>query len=174
MKRPDGISLGFQASHVLRRWGWTLPLGLLFLVLALGIQLFGISVVTEKLADLDRDVVRLEAHALKRQSVEAPPVILPPEAALPELIRTVMESAQKQGVATESGEYRQSREGRITRCRLVLPVRATYPQLRAWLAETLNSHPTLSLDDLSLHRSATVLPTLEGRVHLSLYLEAAP
>jgi hypothetical protein len=84
-----------------------------------------------------------------------------------------MALAQKHGVATESGEYRQSREGSLLRCRLVLPVRASYPQLRAWLAETLNTHATASLDEVSLHRLSAADGMLEGRVQLSLYLEAA-
>jgi len=151
-----------RLAYALRQWGWPLPLGGLFLALAVAIQMVGIVGTNDRLHELERKIARMEASVPK-----------PADAASTEMIASVMALAQKQGVATESGEYRQSREGRLLRCRLVLPVRSAYPQLRAWLADVLNTHTTATLDEISVHRVSAADGVLEGRVQLSLYLEAA-
>ncbi|MDD5297051.1 MAG: hypothetical protein PHU46_09065 [Rhodocyclaceae bacterium] len=170
--QASSVSPWLSLAYRLRRWGWSLPLGLVFAIIALAIQLAGVSEAESRLETLNRDLARLTVLKARPADPSVAPRNLPRESALPDLLRAIMESAQKNGVAAESGEYRQSREGRLLRCRLVLPVRATYPQLRTWLAETLNSHPTASLDEFALHRIAAADGTLEGRVQLSLYLEA--
>lgn len=160
-----------RLAYTLRQWGWPLSLALAALALALALQGSGIASAQERLTELNRDTERLAARAAR--PVARAPVALPPESALPEVLRAIMESAKKQGVATESGDYRQSREGRTLRCRLVLPVQASFPQLRAWLAETLNSHPGAALDELHVHRAVTAEGVVQGRVQISLYLEGA-
>lgn len=159
--------------YAVRLWGWPLPLGLLFLALAVAVQVIGIAGAHDRMRELETKIARLAVSVPKPANTASAAVALPPESTLTEVIGAVMALAEKQGVATESGEYRQSREGRLLRCRLVLPVRASYPQLRAWLADVLNTHATATLDELSLHRVSAADGVLEGRVQLSLYLEGA-
>ncbi len=167
------ISSRLQLAYILRQWGWPLSVALAALALALALQASGIAGAQARLAELAADQTRLEARSARPLDGARAPVALPPESALPDILRAIAESAKKQGVATESGDYRQSREDRILRCRLVLPVQASYPQLRAWLAETLNSHPGAALDELNVHRAATAEGVVQGRVQISLYLEGA-
>jgi hypothetical protein len=101
-------------------------------------------------------------------------LVLPPEARLSEMIGTVLEGARKNGVSTERGEYRQNREGAVLRVRMILPVKASYVQIRAWLGETLNALPAVALEELSLSRNAAADGTVEGKVRLGLYLESRP
>jgi hypothetical protein len=160
-----------RLAYALRLWGWPLPLGVLFLLLAGGIEIVGIWNAADRLHELEGKLARMEAKVPRRAYAASTAVALPPDSALTGQIASIMALAQKHGVAMESGEYRQSREGRLLRCRLVLPVRASYPQLRAWLAEILNTHAAASLDEVSMHRVTATVGMLEGRVQLSLYLE---
>ena len=53
---------------------------------------------------------------------------------------------------------------------MVMPVRATYPALRTWLAAVLNHSNAIALDELSLQRANADTDVLEARVRLTLFV----
>ena len=73
-----------------------------------------------------------------------------------------------------SGEYRLLREAGapFARYQLLLPARSTYPALRAWLADTLNAHPQVALDEIAMRRDDASDAKVDTRVRLTLYQKA--
>ena len=58
----------------------------------------------------------------------------------------------------------------LARYQILLPVRATYPQLRRFLASAMGELPALGLEDLDLQRKQVADTELEGRIRMTLYL----
>ena len=83
-------------------------------------------------------------------------------------------AASTHGVLLSHGEYRLVRDGsaRLWRYQISLPARASYPHLRAWLADTLSAVPSASLDELSLRRADSSGDVVEALVRLTLYMRA--
>lgn len=174
MSRSGGSILA-RLGFTVKRMGWPFHLALILGAGAAVFQLAMIEPGRAQLAELKQDAALLKSRAAAPAS-EGPAagIALPPESRLPEMVRTVLDAAQKNGVALERGEYRQNREGGVLRVRVVLPVKGAYPQIRAWLAEVMNTLPTAALEDMNLGRNAAAEAAVEGRVRLALYLEGKP
>lgn len=96
---------------------------------------------------------------------------LPEEADGNALMTGVLAAAQRQGVTLGAVQF--SSEplkglAPVGRQRLVLPVEASYPALRFWLAEVLQ-HPSVSLDALDVSRDQVMSDQVRARVTLSLW-----
>lgn len=90
--------------------------------------------------------------------------------------------ARMQAVARRSqlvllaGEYRlEQRPGeRLQRYAIVLPVRGSYGQIRAFVDGVLADVPSIALDDIEMRRDSAAEAALEARIRFTLYLRAAP
>lgn len=97
----------------------------------------------------------------------------PTEAAVPDALLRIQGVARRSGLLLQSGEYRlDTRSGeRLRRYQIVLPVRGSYTQIRAFVDGVLAQVGALALDDIDLRRDSSAEAQLEGRIRLTLYLQ---
>jgi hypothetical protein len=92
---------------------------------------------------------------------------------LPDWLARIYEAAQRNGVALEVGDYRMTQEesSRLARYQVTLPVRGGYGQIRAFIADVLNTVPAAALEEVAFKRDRISVPTLEARLRFAVYLE---
>lgn len=80
--------------------------------------------------------------------------------------------AKKHGVELSRGDYRlmQEQESKLARYEMILPVRGSYPQIRAFIADMLVSVPAIALVDVALKREDIKSGKLDARLSMNLYL----
>ena len=93
----------------------------------------------------------------------------PPPGRNVEDLRTIFRVAKRQQVQLVRGDYVAARqaETRLATYDVVLPVRANYAGIRAFVASVLNELPHASLADLRMERASGDL--LDARIHLTLF-----
>ncbi len=179
MNAPDLLA---HVRYQLVRHGWPAAAGLALFGVAAGLYVFGVQPAQARANEL-----RAEQSALRQRGAPPPgqPELLrarqaalldglpAPTAAL-DTIASIHAAAAARGVELARGEYRLVREAgaSLARYQLVLPTRSTYPALRGWLADSLNTNPHASLDDITLRREDAGVGTVEARVRITLYLRA--
>jgi len=101
---------------------------------------------------------------------------LPAGAAAPEGVSRLFAAAGHAGLHLQEGSYRVLVQpgGGLRRYQITLPVRGSYPAIRAFLAEALERRPDLALDSLALRRENIGGPEVEARLGLTLFLREAP
>jgi hypothetical protein len=80
--------------------------------------------------------------------------------------------ARKRGAELSRGDYRLILEkgSKLARYEIQLPVRGSYPQIRAFIADALQAVPALALVDITFKREATQSGRLDVRLGMHLYL----
>jgi hypothetical protein len=80
--------------------------------------------------------------------------------------------ARKRGAELSRGDYRLILEkgSKLARYEIQLPVRGSYPQIRAFIADALQAVPALALVDITFKREATQSGRLDARLGMHLYL----
>jgi len=88
-------------------------------------------------------------------------------------LRRLFEAADKAGLELDRGEYRltEIKEEHLRRYQLSLPVSGGYPEIRAFVTQTLNADPALALNAIQLHRDRIENPDLDALLNFTLYLE---
>ena len=166
------------------RHGWPAALGLALLGMGLAVQTLAVPALQVQTASL-----RATQDAL-RQRAQKPPAkqdnaltqqadflaSLPPGDANAgsNTVQAIHRIAVAHGVRLATGEYRMVREGNDTfqRYQITLPANASYPKLRAWLAQTMNEIPNLALDEWSLRREDVGADNIEARMRFTLFMKA--
>lgn len=99
----------------------------------------------------------------------------PTMAAAPDALLRIQAVARRSGLLLQAGEYRLDiRSGeRLQRYQIVLPVRGSYTQIRAFVDGVLAQVAALALDDIDLRRDSSADALLEGRIRLTLYVQGA-
>lgn len=92
--------------------------------------------------------------------------------ALPDWLDKVYAAAARQSITLEKGEYSIARErdGKLTRYQLLLPVKAPYPQLRAFLESVLQDVPAAVLDSVTFQRESIAAQQVEAQFRFTLVL----
>lgn len=87
-------------------------------------------------------------------------------------IRELTGLAQKQGVELTSSEYRLINESdaRLARYEMILPVKGSYPQIRAFIADALETIPAIAISAIAIKRESTTADKLDVRLEINLYL----
>lgn len=87
-------------------------------------------------------------------------------------IRELVRLAKKHGVELTSSDYRlvNEQDGRLARYEMILPVKGRYPQIRAFIADTLETVPTIAISGITMKRENTNADRLDARLEVSLYL----
>ncbi|OQW86634.1 MAG: hypothetical protein BWK72_16230 [Rhodoferax ferrireducens] len=168
--------------YQLHRHGWPAVVGLVLIIGAVGLQFAGVEQARTRVAEL-----RAEAVAQRQRQAQQPDPgetadkrlaafydSLPNADGALEAIETIHRSAGENGVKLATGEYRLVRQGstKLQRYQINLPARASYPHLRAWLADVMNAVPTAALSDISFQREDIGSDTVEASVRLTLFLRA--
>lgn len=174
-----GHALAVLKFHALRM-GWPAGLGLGLIVFAAVFYFSGVRSTEAALASTQAQIAELragEARGAEGRTVSAEQRLarflefLPPASTLPEALAGVHEAAEARGVALDNAQYKESRDkgSPVLRYQMTLPLRASYPQLRGWLADVMNATPNAVLEELSLKRESAAVEELNARARLSLY-----
>lgn len=171
-------TLMWHAHQWGRRLGRTGLAGLLILVVAALIH-FGRTVPLEaETAVLETRLSRLQADATRvvprAVSVPASGFIdtLPATTAAATVIGQLEQLARAHNLQLLRGQYTQTPVPgtSLLRWQVSLPIKADYPRLIVFIADSLQAQPTLALDDLKLKRETIETPTLDADLRFNLYL----
>jgi len=82
-------------------------------------------------------------------------------------------AARDESVILEQGSYRLALDGTepLARFEVLLPVKASYPQIRRLLAKVMRDVPSLALESLSFSRQAIGEGTIDAQLRFVLYLK---
>lgn len=176
--RPMLAHLKFQ----FHQHGWPAAAGLMLIVSAISWQLFGAPALKTQTIALRTQQVELRKQLAKqskpqetsRSRLDALYASLPVASGALVAVKTIHQAAAANGVKLTHGEYRLARDTGtpLLRYQITLPARASYPQLRAWLAEVMNVLPSVALDEINFRRDDVGNPSVESRMRLTLFLRA--
>lgn len=90
---------------------------------------------------------------------------------VPVVLKSVHEAAGKAGFDLTMADYREMPLAgtSLGHYDVSLQVRATYPQLRRWLAGIMNEWPTITLTECTIKRDNVLTPSMEAQLRLSFY-----
>ena len=172
---------------------WTDALGAAGIV-GIGLAVFAAALYASSVAPARDELKRLQTHAARADSdggegyahlnaaassaeqLERFQRRLPPFSEAPALVLKLHAIAAANGVVLETGEYQplRDRNTNITRYQITLPLKASYPQVRLFLAQLLDEVPAVSLDEISIRRESIDARAAETRVRLTAYFVAQP
>lgn len=187
----DARALTAHASWWLRRevsrLGWRGIAGIALVLLAVGLVF-----VVLRPAQREADALRVEVAQVRAALRAGPggaagagPVLpskvvqletyyafFPDVSTLPDWLGEVHLAARRHGLALDSGQYQlQHPSGaRLAHYELDLPLRGTYPQLRAFLADVLTKVPAASIEEVLVKRESVANREMEARVRLAIHL----
>ena len=106
------------------------------------------------------------------QALQAFYDFLPHSDSSPYWISELDRIAKENGVELNSSDYQltMEKESKLVRYEIQLPLRGTYPQIRAFIASALQSVSTLSLADITIKRETVQAGRVEARLSMYLYL----
>lgn len=168
-----------------RRLGRTGLAGLALLALALLLRVTDVAPLEAEIAAGETRIAELESAAKVRteRAPEARAVVRAelPARATPTIkqaadrVRELERLAEKHKLALLRGQYAPTPVPGTTlvRWQILLPISAPYPQLRAFVADSLAAMPTLALDDIRLKRDKIGDHTVEADLRFNLYLQEA-
>lgn len=90
---------------------------------------------------------------------------------VPIMLKALHDAAAKSGFDLTMADYREAAVAGtpLARYEVSLQVKANYPQLRAWLADTLNDWPTLALVECTIKRDNVLTPAVQAQLRFSLF-----
>lgn len=93
--------------------------------------------------------------------------------ASPYWIRELVRIAKKRGVKINSSEYRLVTEqgARLARYEMTLPVYGRYPQIRAFMADALQTIPAMAIEGIAIERDNVKSAQIAVRMNINLYLK---
>lgn len=91
----------------------------------------------------------------------------------PYWIKELDKVAKKRGVELSGSEYRliQEQGSKLARYEMILPIRGSYLQIRAFIADALEAVPAMALVDIVIKREDIKSGKLDVRLGMSLYLQ---
>lgn len=170
------------------RLGWRGIAGLVLLAAAIGLCASMLWPAQREAGELRAEVAKLR-KSLRSGAVGgagAPPskltqletfyAFFPDVATLPDWLGEVHLAAARHGLALDTGQYQLQRTpgARLARYEMDLPLRGTYPQLRAFLADVLTKIPAASIEEVLVRRDSVANREMEARVRLAIHLGGTP
>lgn len=162
-------------SAVLERLGPPGTIGIGVLLFCLAFHVGNVAPLLAERAALADAAAQLAAAAGQRGSAapaNASP--LPPLTDAPALLKRLNALTEKHGSVIERVTYQLKGTGSVLRLEVRLPLKMTYPALRAFLREALALSAVASLDEAALHRDHAGDLAVEARLRLSYAFVATP
>ncbi len=138
----------------------------------------GLDLAQNQLNNINKNKTSLADKTLAPEQSEAQKInqfyeMLPDGANLPKLLSAIDTNALKQHLVLNRGDYKltQTKQGKLSRYEIVLPVTGQYTQIRQFIAEALVQIPALALSDIQIKRESTLIPTVEARLVFVLFLK---
>ena len=170
--------------------------GLLGLAIALGCGLFYISKIipiNDQILQHNESVQQVKLNNTEQKNLSivvnnAPQQItnddmtkfyarFPNGASLPKWLSLINETALKQGLLLNRGDYKltqiKSSPSQLSRYEIMLPVTGKYSQIRQYVAQVLFEIPALALSEMQIKRENTLAPTVEARLVFVLMLDGS-
>lgn len=161
-----------------RRCGWPIAS-------ALVLALTWVAVQSQLLPALHRETARLEVQrehakdAAERIQARDAPARPAPTPVFPGVehrgqdVGNLLDLAQRRGLLVERADYRVDpvAGAQMTRLHAQLPVVGTYSDVRAFIADILDSLPNLALESVELERTNTRAARLHATLHLVLFYD---
>ena len=163
---------------------WPGLLGLALLLLAVGIFLYQVQPKTTRLEQLKQNSVSLKLRIDQVAKSGIPETSDQDElnkfygfftgTSLSEWLNKLYAAAAAQQLVLEQGEYRiiPSKNGKLARYQITLPVKGNYLQIRQFIAQALTDVPVAALEEISFKRETIGATDVETRIKLTLFLSA--
>lgn len=180
-------------NALLRQWRRLARAGGLPGIIAIGVLAFACAVLLSSVVPLLERTRQAQAErqrlaALEREAGSGRAVASTPAQRLAEFYRffgradertdtleRIHKLARGQKLEVLQGNYRlSSGADRLARYEISLPLRGTYPQIRAFVAEVLNDVPSAALEQISFEKQKIGDPAVEAQLRLVLFLDTAP
>ena len=166
------MNLRLELELMLRRYGLKLVLILTLLVSALIVTLLR----SVPLATTPVVVEAIDGSRQLEMHHRAFRILLIPRGEIEARQADLLETAARHGLVVGQLDYGQETRvaGQFGLATLQLPLRGSYPDLRAFLAAMLAAHPALAVEDLAIQRDP-MSPTgngIEARLKLAFFTEA--
>ncbi len=161
---------------------WPGLLGLALLLGAAGVYVYQVQAQTKRLAVLKQDSASLKLRIEQVAKSGIPETSDQDElgkfyaffsdAALSDWLDKLYAAAAEQKLVLEQGEYRitPSKNGKLARYQITLPVKGSYLQIRQFVAQALNDVPVAALEDINFKRETIGATTVETRIKFTLFL----
>lgn len=162
-------------APALERLGHTGVAGLGLFVFSLAFYFGNVAPAHEELAQLQRQQARLvaDAAAAREARYGGQARGLPSLAEAPELLKQLSAVADKHGVVVASTSYQLKDKGGQLQLDVNLPLRATYPSLRAYLRDALALAAPAAISDITLKRAQASDTALDAQMRLSYSFSGA-
>lgn len=163
---------------------WPGLLGLALLLLAVGVFLYQVQPKTTRLEQLKQNSVSLKLRIDQVAKSGIPETSDQDElnkfygfftgTSLSEWLNKLYAAAAAQQLVLEQGEYRviPSKNGKLARYQITLPVKGNYLQIRKFVAQALTDVPIAALEEISFKRETIGATDVETRIKLTLFLSA--
>lgn len=164
------MSLRLSLELLHRRHGWRLPAGL-----ATALVLAVIAATAAWPAPVPATVLPVDGSRQLEERHRAFRGVLLPRTELDTRQRSVLEEAARHGLALGRIDYTFENRpaARFAVATLQMPVRGSYADFRAFLAQVLAAQPATAVDDLSIQRDAAGAG-IEARLRLAFHTESQP
>lgn len=173
-------------NHLWRRslalLAWPGILGLALLLLAVGLYITQVQPKNLRLDELKKNSASLKSRIEQVAKSGIPETSDQEELnkfygffvgpSLSEWLNKLYAAAAAQQLVLEQGEYRitPSKNGKLARYQITLPVKGSYVQIRQFVAQALTDVPIAALEEISFKREAISSTEVETRIKLTLFL----
>ena len=134
-----------------------------------------------RIADLKQ--LSIQNSQATQQDIERFYALFPEGITLPKWLNTIAQTALKQGLKLNRGDYRltaqqinkqytnKGKKGQFSRYEIVLPVTGRYIQIRLFIRDVMRQIPALALSDLQIKRQSSTSPTVDARLVFVLLVQ---
>jgi hypothetical protein len=169
--------------RLFERLGWPGVAGVLGLLLAL-LLLLAFTLPLARQRDALRDEVAALHDRLRLGDTGRPPrddsaaaqlrrfhAGFPTVPTAPDWLNEINQAARRSGIVLSAGEYRLDPPDAapLRRYAVVLPVRGSYGQIRAFVESALAAVPSAALEDIEMRREAAADTVLDAKLRMTLY-----
>jgi Tfp pilus assembly protein PilO len=171
-------------ARMLHQCGWPALVGGALIIASIATVFTATAPTREQIAAVEQQRKLLRVEARKTTAVPLSPqtqlanfyAAFPARSALPDALMTLHSVASRNGLHDTRADYRDTPETGtpLVRVRIEIPVTGSYAAIRSWIAELLQTLPTLTLDGLELRRSDMGKAQLDARVRFQLLLRSTP
>lgn len=108
----------------------------------------------------------LQAPSSNESNIKAFEVLLPPHEDIPDLVRSVLQIAEDEGLTIERGDYQSEmdQQGRFSRYKMNLPVKGPSSSIHSFMRKALVNHKNITLDSLQFKREVVGSEIIEAKI----------
>lgn len=166
----------------LQETGWQGTVGVVLMLGAILLVPIMLVPAVGEMERAQRDFERLQLesrrqHGRPLQSAPEDPLkvfyrSLPASSNVGQQIAAIFEAAEANGIALERVEYAMNHDAKtgLSRCQVILPLKASYTDIRLFMIELLNRMPALAVSELGFSRENVDSEQVDARLRLTIYL----